>query len=234
MDLLLKRNGVVMIDLISIHIAKTGGRSFYEILKNQYAEVLDKRYKRVHYFPDNNYQNKLIYRIPNNVKVIHGHLLFEHIEEIYRKYNSKIITWFRDPVERVISNYYFLMLKVREDNNHPHYKKRNYTLLEYANESIRNKMSGYLNGIELEELFFFGFLEDFNTGLKILSSKLEWKKPIEKTHINKSKTNVLLHDVSTKEETITEDMKNIIRELNQDDVALYEKAKILYKKKFCA
>ncbi len=219
-----------MIELISIHIAKTGGRSFYEILKQQYGDSLDPRYKRVHYFPRKNYHNKLINRIPENTKVLHGHLFFEHVKEIYERFNPKIITWFRDPVERVISNYYYLMGRLREDDQHPQFKKKDFTLVEYAQDSLKNKMSRYLNGIDLEELFFFGFLENFDDGIIMLSDKLGWKYPIEEVHINESKESVNYSDIATQRSDINEEIREIIKELNQEDIELYKRARELYKK----
>ncbi len=220
-----------MIELISIHIAKTGGRSFFEVLKDQYGENLDPRYKRVHYFPGKKYNNKLINRIPDHIKVIHGHLFYEHIKEIHEKYSPKIITWFRDPVDRVISNYYYLMRRLREDNSHPQYSKKDYSIIEYARDSKKNKMSAYLQGIVLEDLFFFGFLEEFDKGLDILAEKLSWKKPLVIHHVNEGK-NKQIDDIATPADSINEEMRAEIRRLNEDDIQLYEKARDLYKRKF--
>lgn len=221
-----------MLEIISIHIAKTGGRSFFEVLKDQYGNQLDPRYKRIHYFPRKNYHNKLINRIPEEIKVIHGHLYYEHVKELHQKYNSRIITWFREPAERVISNYYYLMNRVREDNSHPLFHKKDYTLLEYANDSITNKMSRYLEGIELDGLFFFGFQEKFDEGLQKLSGMLEWKNPIKNHRENKGKDSSEFPDIATPKESITPGMKDEIRKLNSRDVDLYNKALELYRKKF--
>ena len=222
-----------MVELISIHIAKTGGRSFYEILKNEYVDKVDPRYKRIHYFPGKDYSDKLINRIPEHITIIHGHLLYEHVREIHLKYHPKVITWMRDPVERVISNYYFLMKRIREDiRDHPQKRKINYSLLEYARDCIINKATTYLKGIDLERLFFIGFLENFDQDLKLLGKMLEWKKSVPPIHINDSskfETNALY---PTKRHEITEEIRQEIRELNLKDVKLYEKAKALKKIKF--
>ena len=224
----------MMIDLISIHIAKTGGRSFFEILKNEYGDTLDPRYKRRHYFPKKNYDNELIDRIPENVKVLHGHLLYKHVKDIHSTHKSKVITWFRDPVDRVISNYYFLMLRLREDPNHKQIRKCNYSLMDYANDSIQNKMSRYLSGIELEDLFFFGFLEDFERGVDILAKRLNWRNKVEEVHINTSVKHQQYKDILTSPEDITIQMRREIAKLNNNDVELFKRAKIIYKEKFGA
>ena len=137
-----------MIDLISIHIAKTGGRSFYEILRNEYGEALDTRSRRVDYFPGKDYNNVLIDRIPDKVRVLHGHLHYKHVKDIHQKYRPKIITWLREPVDRVISNYFYMISRVREvGEKHSHYSKHDHTLLEYAKDSVPNKMSKCLKGL---------------------------------------------------------------------------------------
>lgn len=215
-----------MIELISIHIAKTGGRSFYEILKNEYGEKLDPRTRRIDYFPDKNYSNLLIDRIPEQVQVMHGHLHYRHIEDIHIKYSAKIICWMREPVERVISNYYYMLSRAHEDGEeYPQYRKRTHTLLEYARDSVPNKMSKCLEGIELEALYFFGFQESFNEDVKILAKMLVWKNDIPDVHLNAGNTIEFNDKAPTRKNDITQAMRDEIVELNTKDILLYKQAK---------
>lgn len=214
-----------MIEVISLHIPKTAGKSFYKVLQHVYGEKLDKRTRRKDYFPHKVNIKMLINTIPDAVSVMHGHLLYRHVMNIKQIHGSKVITWLRDPVDRVISNYYFLMQSIRKNSSkeHQHQDKVDYTLLDYASEeSVRNRMTKYLEGIELEDLFFIGFLEYFNEDLLTLSKMLDWKVAIPNVHENSGSSYRKNLTCATK--TVTAEMRDEIRELNRSDVLLYEKA----------
>lgn len=217
-----------MIELISIHIAKTGGRSFYEILKNEYGEAVDPRTRRVDYFPGKDYSNTLVNRIPGNIGVLHGHLHYKHIKDIHLKDKPRIITWFREPVDRVISNYYYMIGRVNEvGEQHSHYSKHRHTLIEYAKDSVPNKMSKCIKGISLEDLFFFGFQESFYEDVRILAKKLEWSKEIPDIHLNTANSYDAYETAPTKKSDIDQSMRDEIAWINRDDIKLYEEAKKL-------
>jgi len=219
-----------MIELISIHIAKTGGQSFYEILRNEYGDSLDKRNKRVDYFPDKDYDNTLINRIPDHIHVLHGHLHYSHVKEIHEKHRPKIIAWLREPVDRVISNYYYMISRVNElGDKHPQYRKRNHSLLEYAKDSVPNKMSKCLKGISLNELFYFGFQESFGEDVRILANMLGWKKEIPEIRVNTGASFDSYVTAPTPKEEIDSAMKVEIANINLEDIKLYDEAKKLKK-----
>lgn len=214
-----------MIEIISIHIAKTGGRSFYEILWNEYGEALDRRTRRVDYFPGKDYEQKLADRIPASIRVIHGHLHYKHVKEIHQRDNSRVIAWLREPVDRVISNYYYMISRVNEvGEQHSHYRKKDHTLLEYAYDSVPNKMSKCLSGIDLEELFFFGFQESFSEDVNTLARMLAWEKEIPAVHINIGKAENLNEQAATKWDDIDAGIREEIAYINSEDVLLYKKA----------
>lgn len=217
-----------MIELLSIHIAKTGGRSFYEILKNEYGPQLDPRTRRIDYFPGKDYSKPLEDRIPDGISVMHGHLHYAHIANIHRLQKAKVITWMRDPVDRVISNYYYMigMVQARGDK-HPHYRKRGHTLLEYANDSIPNKMAVCLEGISLDKLFFIGFQETFGEDVEKLAKLLDWKNPVPDVRLNTGLDFDSYRTAPTPLESVTGEMKEQIAILNREDIRLYEEARSL-------
>ena len=93
--------------LISLHIPKTAGTSFRNILKSVYGENQVVRFDisrmGVVRMNENVYQKS---KLPN-VKVIHGHFTFQDLSGSFTLPETyKLITWMRDPVKRVISNYY--------------------------------------------------------------------------------------------------------------------------------
>jgi hypothetical protein len=217
-----------MIELISIHIAKTGGRSFYEILKNEYGPQLDPRTRRIDYFPGKDYGKPLIDRIPEGISVVHGHLHYAHVAAIHRRHKAKVITWMREPVERVISNYYYMIGMVQaHGDKHPHFRKRKHTLPEYAHDSIPNKMTKCLKGISLDELFFIGFQETFEDDVKKLAELLGWKKPVPDVRLNTGLDFDSYRTAPTPLESITREMKEQIAILNREDIRLFEEARSL-------
>lgn len=218
-----------MVELISIHIPKTAGKSFYKTLQYVYGDKLDKRTNRKHYFHKKTLFNKLIKNIPESVSVIHGHLQFKHVRQIKEKHNSKVITWLRDPVDRVISNYYFVMKRIRENPKHPHQEMMDFTLIDYAKrKAVQNRISKYLNGLSLEDLFFIGFLEDYDDDLKILGHKLGWPEQIPSFFENSGSG--YKKDPTCATKVVTDDMREKIRDLNTMDIEIFKRAKEIRQK----
>jgi len=93
-----------MLDLISIHIPKTGGTSFYQILQQVYGEGLSVSYRRKDYKKVIQSGLDFSKTITEDVKVLHGHLYYEELRTIHQSSDARVICWLRDPLERVISN----------------------------------------------------------------------------------------------------------------------------------
>lgn len=150
-----------------------------------------------------------------DTKVLHGHFPFNKIERIYKKNKTYLITWMRDPVERVISNYYFFIKRV-QDNSLPNTANRkNETLLEYArHEDNRNRMSYFLSGLELSDIDFIGFTEYFDDDLDALADLLGWGN-VASVHLNSNK------EYRSKYKPANETEKAEIRKINHLDDALF-------------
>ncbi len=219
----IKKRKINHLDLISIHIPKTGGRSFYEILKFVYGNKLDNRTKRNDFFSDNQLIAKPL-EVSSDVLVLHGHLYFnEIIDHIGQK--TKLITWLREPVDRVISNYYFFMYRISTGKVvAKQLSKAGLSLLEYARlESERNIMSQFLEGSEFEDFYFVGDFNNYQQEVISLGKLLDWPERLPEIFENKTADLNIFNSCKTKPLEITSTMRNQIAELNQKDMSLYKK-----------
>ncbi|NBC06434.1 MAG: sulfotransferase family 2 domain-containing protein [Bacteroidetes bacterium] len=219
------------LELISIHIPKTAGTSFRNTLKDVYGQEvvvrLDIKVKgpRVVVNERDYYQRQL----PPWTRVAHGHfnylLLQEHFDLPDR--DIPVITWMRDPVERVISNYYYLSKRLAEELDEPSkglniLAKMQRELMEYARApKSRNRAAHFMKGMPLEDFTFIGIQEYYQEDLSHLAQLLDWKNFKEYTHNRTGKS----HD------EVTPKQRDEIRALNDEDVRLYEQALALREKR---
>lgn len=215
------------VELISIHIPKTAGTSFFHTLKKQYGE---KKVVRIDHHPKGKPTEKIRINkiekskayIYQNPKVIHGHFNMAQLQEhIDLAHDVPIITWLRDPAERVISNYFYLSKRLEEELDERKKKldilaKMKRSLLEYAqNERNQNRISKFLNGVALEDFFFIGLVENYNEDVQELGKKLNWTAIEVVEHNRTGKKN---------KSQVEESVKEIIRFYNQADYELYNQA----------
>ncbi len=216
-----------MIEIISIHIPKTAGRSFLSILNAVYGNDQVAHYEAKQ-FQDKTVEEpkQFITQLKSGIKVIHGHFYYNDIKELHKSNSAKIITWLRDPVERVISNYSFFIKRAREaESNDELIKRKNETLLEYASlEKSRNRMSKFIEGIELENFYFIGIMEFFENDIRTLSEKLKWK-PVDIPKVNVN------YDFKSNLPSITDKERKTITDLNKSDIELYNKVLMNHNKK---
>lgn len=208
-----QRHAAFRPELISIHLPKTGGTSFYAYLRAVYGPDLSisltrKKIKKAQRYFDspNAYFNQ-------NIRAVHGHFHYAEIKPIHDKYSPKLVCWLRDPVDRVISNY----LHNTSSRNYPPGRKKP-DLMTYAQRpETRNKMSRFLEGIDLREFLFIGFQEHFATDLQRLSKLMNWPQlPPPKLNVSTSDRKKAL--------VVTPVMREKIVALNAEDVALYQYA----------
>ena len=215
------------IELISIHIPKTGGRSFLEVLKQVYGNALDIRHEREHFFPNGRFSQINDEIFPDHIRGIHAHLSVSQLMPVIEKHDPRIITWLRDPVERVISNYYFFMKRLRTGNaNERQLRKKNYTLLEYAKEGKKNnRMDAFLEGMELHDFFFIGILERFEADMEELITKMGWPRAKSFSHVNSNAGFKHNNDCKTQYSDIDDEMRHELAMLNDLDIKLYNDVK---------
>jgi hypothetical protein len=211
-----------MIELLSIHIPKTGGTSFYQVLQQGYGPAVTPALKRRDYAALIARHGSLEAAFGPETRAVHGHLYYRELEGLHRASGAKVICWLRHPVERVWSNYRFFIHRLQNPELNPEVSAQNQhrreeSLLEYASlEENRNRMSKFLEGIALKELFFVGILENFEADLQRLCRLMGWPAPPTPPHRNRGEL--------PGKATLDAALYDQLAMLNREDVALYEKA----------
>ncbi len=179
--------------LIAIHIPKTAGSTIHEILKNNYGYGL----KHIHRVEDRHqWNNGLKYRCNRPfVKAVYGHIMAHKKWKEYYP-DAKIITWTRDPVERIISTYYFWKREGHHiDKRHEAFEALQPSLLEFAEmkefQPTVRTFERSLEALSPDEYFFAGRQEYFDADIKKVGSLLGWKNySYEKRNVNSLKPEI--------------------------------------------
>lgn len=214
-----------MAQFFFIHIPKTGGTSFRQMLQTQFKpdeifpnENLIRKLKGYPYLNELNeiYQDKI-----SNVSLLVGHYPLSAYQLLSN--DVKLLTFFREPVSRAVS---FIR----------YYKKTNQDYKNSSLEEIFNSEINQLSNMQvkiissifndnnknrinvaienLNRLDFFGISEDFNTSIKIAEKQFCWNLGVIK------KVNITNSSID-----IPENLINQIIECNQEDIALYNVVK---------
>ena len=163
------------IELIFLHLPKTGGSSVLQALNQVYGTEAVQHFERDECMALIQKGKRIADVLFSTTKVIHGHFLFSEIEDLVERDDPKLVTFMRQPNERLISNYHWWKHTIEENPNHPVHYRRNETLEMYSSRvETQNKMSRFLMGAQLDQFFFIGFLERFERDIRELANRLNW------------------------------------------------------------
>ena len=200
--------------LISIHIPKTAGQTFLQLLKLAYGEEEILQINQG-WLQRKGQQLKNLY--PERYQVLHGHLPYREYLAPYHHPESLLITFMRDLLERVLSNFRYYRRKKEERLNTGKTVRHYYDLSTFIElEERRNVMVRFLNGLNLEDLFFLGLQEQFRQDVRLLSKKLSWNLPEGALEIKRNPT--------LPKGIVDEEIRQRIAALNQADMELYNQA----------
>ncbi len=211
-----------MIELISIHIPKTGGTSFYRALQEAYGPgSVSISYRRRDYQSAIK-QGGLPAVLAPELKVLHGHLHYSEVRELHQQTQAKVITWLRDPVDRVCSNFSFFKHRLLHPAHNPEVAaanahRKSETLLEYAQrEENRNRIAKFMRGLPPEDFFFIGLLEHFAADFEELGRRLHWPEVPKLPRLNDNRS------FRRGLPELAESGHRALQALNAEDMAIYD------------
>lgn len=200
--------------LIFMHIPKTGGTTLRRIIDKQYKpNEIYRTYKNV-VKP----QGKMT---DQNIRCIQGHDYFGIHKQINKPY--KYVTMLRDPVERVISNYYYSRQFIENCPSFEEFIKqnRNMQTLFATGEHPANLEEAKRN---LSTFAVVGITEIFFKSVYLIGKECGWENISYYKKLN-------VNDNRPKRNEVPKKILNLIIEMNQLDIELYNWAKENFMKK---
>lgn len=150
-----------------------------------------------------------ILEINNRKTLLAGHFPINKYIRYYPVY--RVISFMRDPVQRVLSHYYDLRRRI----DYPG------TLEDFINEPrFQNVQNRFYEGVPLEAIGVVGISEFYSESLAIFNKLYGLKIPVKELNANKDKKNSF-YLISGKQ---TEQIRN----LNLEDCRMYDKALRLF------
>jgi hypothetical protein len=225
--------------VIFLHIPKTAGTTFHTILRKQYGQSST---AAVRAFTQEDLKDRLDALKAKtdgakSLEVVSGHMIFgahRHLSSSFR-----YLTFMREPVSRVISDYYYVQRTPDHDFYDP-VVTESYSLADYVESGITiytdNVQTRMIAGVgrdlafgectddvlnqaleNLDEHFAgVGITERFDESITLIQRKLGWSVPMYKTR-NRTKKRPDREDIS-------ESTRSLIREHNALDIELYNEA----------
>jgi len=209
-----------MIEVIHCHIPKTGGVSFLQIIEEIYGkEAIAFPWTWLGMAPEEGKGFDLMWHdwpklkriwktnVPrivrgnNKLRVLQGH----HPVSLYYDMfpHARRICWVRNPIQRVISNYYHDM-----KNGH----QPNMSIEKYIHLPENQNVVSFHMGHNIDNFDFIGVVEFMEKDLEVLATLLKWKYIPDVPRLN---VGIYPRDTS-------QGVMDMIREFNYRDVAIYQ------------
>ena len=222
-------------NIIFLHLPKAGGTTLRQIFYKQYRYLKSNEIFTVNRTKETHQFLELADDEKNKIKLLIGHFPFGLHRKIKKKFSY--VTFMRDPVERVVSAFYYNKEKETSDVYNI-INDSNLTFMEYLKLNVEpwsmNAMTKHLAGCDAEgfkkdctiEMFdmainnlkkhfiCIGLTEHFDESLLILKEKLNWRNPYYKRQ-NVTKIKQEVKDID--KGTIA-----YIKELNKFDIMIYD------------
>jgi hypothetical protein len=194
--------------LLSIHIPKTAGTTFRELLQRYFQNKMC-----LHYYHPMDYAGRQLTAVPSGIVCIHGHFGAQKFLSSY--FDAQLVTWLRDPLERVVSEYEHLKRSPDPQSGLSQLICQGASLIDFAEHPYaRDTQIRYFEGVDADRFSFVGISERFDLELKRFHAVTGIALPGgHRANVNPTKQSDH-YDVSTAE-------SQKLRQLNRGDVELY-------------
>ena len=148
--------------VISVHIPKTGGVSFRNMLKDHYGPGFVLQYWEV-----TDAWGRVLSEVPADATCVHGHFVAHELADRFP--SAPLVAWVRDPVQRVVSSYYHRLRDPDPRNRISRMiHEQGLNLLEFAElPEMRNEMAWFMGRKQPGDFAFVGVTEHFDTAMRL-------------------------------------------------------------------
>jgi hypothetical protein len=199
--------------IVSVHVPKCAGTSFRNILDTIFGDRIWHNYGAIF-----TRGQAVADVIPVGTRAIHGHFIADAFDDLLPK--RRLITWVRDPVERVVSNYHHCLRSpdMRDDCCRLVHEQK-LGLLEFADlDWMKNLSTRYLAGKPVADFAFVGIAEHFEESMEAFSGNLGFRRVLGVPRLN---VNPKRREPAY---TLSREERSFIVERNGADLAWYEQA----------
>jgi len=216
--------------LISLHMPKTAGNSFLKSLSETFAGKLLQDYTDMpliqQYYAgiltrEEVCEKQILHAQWSQYQCIHGHFLGNKYYAQREQYPMTFITWLRDPVERLISNYHFFKRSYDPATAGILFRKvieKNWSLEQFCfSDEYKNFYGKYLWDVPYDAFDFIGVTEFYEEDLHYFSEKF-LNTRLDAFRLNCSTGNkASVYDIDP-------GFRREVESFHSDDLALYTRA----------
>jgi hypothetical protein len=150
-----------MIKLLSVHIPKTAGTSFKNVLLRMYGD----RLVQVYDYHGTALDGAALLRESPQAEAIHGHFRLDELRLFCP--SAKTVTWLRDPISRIESYYYYWLARPPHGNpNHDRFINESWDIVRLA-EFLQDEVADhYLAGTDISAVDFVGLMEHIDEDIE--------------------------------------------------------------------
>ena len=195
--------------ILSMHIPLAEAPGFRQLLADIFGEGFYLHYREI-----TDCHGRVVPSYSDRVHCIHGHFMAESLRQCFPR--ARLITWVREPVQRVVAQYHYWQRE--PDWGNPICQalhRRRWSLVEFAQHSaMRDKISRHFGKLRPEDFDFIGILEAFPRSVDLMRHRLQLTAvPIVETY------RATARGEDAPAASVAE--SGAIADLNEQDVRLY-------------